>query len=104
MAMTTTPPSAAVYVTPLITTWLAPAGMIPVSVPPSDPVPVLRQRRTCVGDVTLRVVPSAARASTTTKKPMPAIGCAPSLTDGIARAAADDAVGIPTANRAPAAS
>jgi hypothetical protein len=39
VARTITPASATEYVTPLTVTWLVPMAMVPVSVPPSVPVP-----------------------------------------------------------------
>ena len=55
IAVSTTPLSAFVYVAPLSVTWLAPAGIVPVSVPPKGPFPVLRLRLTSVAAVTVPI-------------------------------------------------
>jgi hypothetical protein len=57
--------------------------MVPVRVPPSVPVPVLRERLTPVLLTTLLGTPAAVCDCTTTGKPTPAVGLAPELTEVI---------------------
>src|SRR2546428_8762801 len=58
LAVSTTPLSAFVYVTPLIVTWLAPAVIVPVRVPPNVPVPDFKVRATPVAVATFSGAPS----------------------------------------------
>jgi len=52
VAVTLTPISAGVYVTPDIVTAFAPFAIVPVSVPPNVPVPVFKLKVTSVAAVT----------------------------------------------------
>ena len=58
VAVSTTPDSAFVYVTPLMVVELDPAVIVPVSVPPSVPVPVLSESETPVAATALIVCPN----------------------------------------------
>ena len=70
--------------TPLIVTWLDPAVIVPVRVPPSVPVPVLRLSVTAVALATAVAAPALSWAATTTEKLTPAVGLVPPLTEVIA--------------------
>src|SRR5262245_54996664 len=84
VAVRTTPFSADVYVMPRIVTRLAPAGIAPVTFPPSAPRPVRSPNWIPVAVATGRVTPAASRDCTTTEKSVPAVGWAPSLSELIA--------------------
>ena len=84
VAVSTTPLSAFVYVTPLMVTEFVPAAIVPVSVPPKVPVPVLRLRPTPVLSTALDGLPLLSWACTTTENPVPAVGFAPPFTEVIA--------------------
>src|SRR6266567_27857 len=85
VAVITTPVSALVYVTPLTVVVFCPMTMVPLSVPPSVPVPaVLEKENTRFEPVTLLGFPPASCDWTTTGKPAPATGLVPPLTDVIA--------------------
>jgi hypothetical protein len=84
LAVRTTPGSAFVYVTPEIVTLLVPARIVPVSVPPRVPAPVSRASVTGVSTATSPSLPTPSCASTTTEKPVPAVGLVPPFTDVIA--------------------
>jgi hypothetical protein len=58
-AVITTPLSALVYVTKLNVIWFVPAAIVPESVPPKVPVPVVSERLTPVAALTLAGVPLA---------------------------------------------
>jgi len=60
---------------------LVPAAIVPVNVPPSEPLPVLSERLTPVALTTFVGVPLADCDCTTTGKPTPAVGLEPPLTD-----------------------
>jgi hypothetical protein len=84
VAVSTTPLSALVYVTPLMVTWFVPAAMVPVRVPPNVPVPVFKLKLTFVAVLTLAGVPLASWDWTTTGNADPATGLLPLLTKVIA--------------------
>ena len=84
-ALMTTPDSALRYVTPLMVVLVLPAVIVPVSVPPSVPVPVVRVRTRFVLTATPAGSPTASIASTLTLKALSAFGFVPPLTDVIFR-------------------
>jgi len=71
-------------------TWLAPAGIVPVRLPPRVPVPVFRLRRTEVAVFTFRLIPPRSRAWTTTGKAATAVGSPPPFTEATASTARAD--------------
>ena len=58
-----------------------PVAIVPASVPPNVPVPVLRLKLTPVFAVTFRATPLSSWACTITGKPPPAVGLLPPLID-----------------------
>src|SRR5262245_56026335 len=88
VAVSTTFPSALLYVTPVIAIRLDPAGITPVTMPPSLPEPALTPRRTGVALLTIRTTPPRSRACSTTEKATPAVILAPSFNDETVRAEA----------------
>src|SRR6266508_962450 len=68
VAVRTTPDSARGYATPRIVTELVPASIVPVNVPPSDPVPAVSDSATSVSAPTGAVLPAPSCASTVTEK------------------------------------
>ena len=81
VAVRMTPFSALEYVRPLIVTELVPALIVPLTVPPSEPLPVFTESTTFVLLNTLVGVPLAFCASTTTEKAVPYVGLVPPFTD-----------------------
>jgi hypothetical protein len=71
-------------VTPLTVTWLWPAVIVPVTVPPRVPVPVARESESPVEPATAAALPYASWLLTTTGNAAPAIGLAPPFTEVIA--------------------
>src|SRR5262249_33394977 len=80
-AVRATPLCALVYVTPPMVIWLAPAGIVPATVPPRAPSPAFRARVTPVGLETARGAPATSRACTITAKRVPATGWRPAFTE-----------------------
>ena len=69
----------------MIVTWLCPAGMVPLKVPPRVPAPDLTLSVTAVLADTGVATELPFRDSTTTAKGEPAVGLAPPFTCGMAR-------------------
>src|SRR5438309_745159 len=63
---------------------LVPAAIVPVNVPPSVPLPVLRLKATPVLAATLSAPPLPFCACTTTEKAVPAVGLVPPFTEVMA--------------------
>src|SRR5262249_11697487 len=80
-------------------TELVPAVIVPVSVPPSVPLPVFRLSVTPVSAATAVAVPPALRDCTITLKPVPAVGLLPPFTDVIASVVASRSSSDPSVEK-----
>lgn len=92
VALKTTPFSAFEYVIPVTETAFVPLAIVPVTVPPSDPVPVTTESWNAVALLTFVGVPAEFWVWTTTENELPNVGLVPPLTDVIASLLAGSAV------------